>query len=188
MVPIWKKMNEEEKQNYRDYQKEWRFKNRERLRLKSREKLRRLSPEEKERRHERRREFYWKNRDEIRKKERVRERRTLRNLRITVLNHYGNNNPKCVCCGENNIEFLTIDHIHGKGREMERRLKESGWILYKWLIKMNYPKGFQILCYNCNCSRGHYGYCPHTKNTKTLINLRQKYLQGEKVETRAKNP
>ncbi len=28
--------------------------------------------------------------------------------------------------------------------------------------KDNYPKNdFRILCWNCNCSRGFSGYCPH---------------------------
>ena len=33
-------------------------------------------------------------------------------------------------------------------------------------IKNNFPKGFQILCHNCNIAKGHYGKCPHEKKFK----------------------
>ena len=96
-----------------------------------------------------------------------------RNLRyrLQALNYYCNNLPKCQCsgCDETQIEFLTIDHIGGGGnkhrREIKRnqsskRINPSGSI-YRWLKKHNYPDGFRVLCYNCNCVRGVYGYCPH---------------------------
>ena len=30
-----------------------------------------------------------------------------------------------------------------------------------YLKKNNYPDGFQVLCWNCNLGRAHYGVCPH---------------------------
>lgn len=87
--------------------------------------------------------------------------------RIKVLEHYGKN---CACCSENNIEFLTIDHINGGGNQHRKEIIERGEArcggsgFYNWLIKNNFPEGFRTLCQNCNASLGHYGYCPH-KNT-----------------------
>lgn len=82
-----------------------------------------------------------------------------RALKQTILDHYGN---ICVCpgCGETRFEFLSIDHINGGGT---KHRKEIGKLLYRWLIDNNFPEGFQILCMNCNSSKGYYGYCPHEK-------------------------
>ncbi len=77
-------------------------------------------------------------------------------IKEQVFQHYGN---KCVCCGENNLKFLSIDHIDGRGRQHRQKIKDH---MDCWLVKNNYPKGFQILCYNCNCGkRVNNGICPH---------------------------
>jgi len=87
--------------------------------------------------------------------------------RLTILQAYSkrlsnSNIPCCNCCGENShIDFLEIDHIAGK-KEMDyepeliklgytSKLKSIEW--YNWLIDNNFPKGFQILCKNCNQSK-----------------------------------
>ena len=81
--------------------------------------------------------------------------------RITVLQHYsGSEIPYCACCGESRIEFLAVDHINGDGAEHRKKYPGN---MFVWLIKNNFPDGFQILCHNCNLSRGFYGYCPHEK-------------------------
>lgn len=76
-------------------------------------------------------------------------------LKIQVLSHYSNDNdnPTCKTCGENHIEFLEIDHINGGGREHRKQLHLYGNVLYRWLIKNNYPSGFQVLCSNCNTKK-----------------------------------
>lgn len=81
------------------------------------------------------------------------------NRKRRIFDHYG---WICICCGETEPTFLTIDHINGGG---SKHLKElgGGGKLYGWLIKNNFPEGFQTLCYNCNCSKGHYGQCVHEK-------------------------
>jgi hypothetical protein len=33
--------------------------------------------------------------------------------------------------------------------------------LYRWLVKNNFPKEFQILCHNCNFAKFRLGTCPH---------------------------
>lgn len=82
------------------------------------------------------------------------ERERIRQRKQRVIKAYGG---KCVCCGESLLEFLTIDHINGYVVGPRK-----GSNLYGWLEDNGYPKeGFQLMCYNCNCSKGRYGYCPH---------------------------
>jgi hypothetical protein len=84
-----------------------------------------------------------------------------RNFRIAVFNHYGHS---CKCCGETEPNFLQIDHIDGGGNKHRKLIGRSH--LYSWLVKNNYPKGFQVLCTNCNFAKGHYGVCPHQLEKK----------------------
>lgn len=77
-----------------------------------------------------------------------RERHKL--LKTKVLSHYSvAEYPACVHCGIGDIEVLCIDHIDGNGAEHRRRIK-SGTPFYQWLVKNQYPEGYQILCWNCN--------------------------------------
>ena len=75
--------------------------------------------------------------------------------RIATLEAYG---KRCQCCGETQLEFLTIDHILGWRATLAPR---SGNRLYRWLRNNSYPEGFQVLCWNCNCAKGIMGGCPH---------------------------
>ena len=81
-----------------------------------------------------------------------------------VMLHYGGNPPKCACCGETEYRFLTIDHINGGGHKHRESLKHNGGsiFLYYWLIKNNFPEGYQVLCMNCNFTKHHNKklYCP----------------------------
>lgn len=83
-------------------------------------------------------------------------------IKLEVFNHYSNGDIKCFCCGEKYIEFLTINHINGGGNIERKKLKgKGGKIFYAYLRTNHYPKGYNVLCYNCNCSMGNHGYCPH---------------------------
>lgn len=87
-----------------------------------------------------------------------------RRLRVKqiVIAHYSKNLNECNCCRENIFEFLTLDHIHGGGNAHRRELKlKAGVQFNNWLIKNNFPEGYQILCYNCNTAKAQYGICPH---------------------------
>jgi hypothetical protein len=94
--------------------------------------------------------------------------KTRDNLRNAVIDAYGG---KCQCCSESTREFLAIDHINGGGNAHRRSLhpKASAQTLYCWLRKNNYPKGFQILCHNCNSAKAYYGGCPHQRNNLLKI-------------------
>lgn len=76
--------------------------------------------------------------------------------KIAAFNHYG---KQCAFCNQSTFIFLTIDHINNDGAEHRKSLrngKNQGHNIYAWLRKNNYPKGFQTLCYNCNCAKNHY--------------------------------
>lgn len=81
--------------------------------------------------------------------------------RRLVLAAYGGS---CRCCGEERSIFLAIDHVNGGGNK-HRRALGNGKIAgsanyYGWLVRNRYPKGFQVLCHNCNFAKSH-GGCPH---------------------------
>ncbi len=84
------------------------------------------------------------------------ERRRL--LRAECIERYGN---RCACCGETRKEFLAIDHINGGGKRHRKALNLGGSDFYRWLKRNHFPKGFRVLCHNCNLALGFYGYCPH---------------------------
>ena len=92
-----------------------------------------------------------------------------RKRKLFVYTRYSNGIPECTCCGITGIEFLTIDHIIPK-RKMENDPKmikigfkstRKAGALNQWLVTNNFPKGFQILCWNCNFAKGILGKCPH---------------------------
>lgn len=82
--------------------------------------------------------------------------------RRLVFNHYGSG---CACCGESTQIFLTLDHIENNGNMHRLQISKGkssrgGWPIYKWLVRNNFPPGYQILCFNCNYAKSK-GECPH---------------------------
>ncbi len=85
-------------------------------------------------------------------------------VRAAVLEAYGGS--VCACCGETEPKFLTIDHVNNDGAAFRRKIAgkrtAAGYHTYIWLIRNNYPPGFQVLCMNCNHGkRMNGGVCPH---------------------------
>jgi hypothetical protein len=72
-----------------------------------------------------------------------------RKTKILVMTHYCKGNPHCMCpgCCTIFIGFLQMDHINGGG---SKNRVETGKDLIYWLRYHNFPKGFQVLCANCN--------------------------------------
>jgi len=68
---------------------------------------------------------------------------------------------KCFCCEELEISFLSIDHVDGGGNQHRKLITGYGSSFYKWLRRNNYPKGFQVLCMNCQFGKRINGTCPH---------------------------
>lgn len=93
----------------------------------------------------------------------LRIRSWIRRCKIEVMQAYGG--CFCACCGESNLEFLSIDHINGGGRQHLLRLRQEGknMGLYRWLKAEGYPPGYQVLCMNCNWAKGKFSECPHKR-------------------------
>ncbi len=91
-----------------------------------------------------------------------------RMVRTQVIGHYSNGTFVCLCCGQSERDFLTIDHINGNGNEMsrERGIPRAGPRLYMWLFRNRFPEGYQIVCMNCNMSKAKHGACVHNKEEK----------------------
>jgi hypothetical protein len=70
------------------------------------------------------------------------------------------------------MDFLALDHIAGRRQmDSEPELIKLGYsskleshALVNWIIRNNFPEGFQILCHNCNTAKGmkkNDNICPH---------------------------
>jgi len=138
---VWTQKN---KERLKEYHKKWREKNMERdLRLKK--------------------TYYQKHKKRINllSKERLIKRKLL------CFAKYSNDDIKCACCGEREWKFLSIDHINNDGAEHRKKIgNKGGDHIYRWLVRNNFPKGFQVLCHNCNQAKGHYGICPHQQKNE----------------------
>jgi len=141
----------ENKESVNTYQRKWRSNHLERERA-YKESYEAKYPGKIKRRQD---EYRAKNREQLNAKNRMWQEKQ----RKIVLEHYGGEKSHCSCCGEEHLEFLTIDHINGGGNKHREEIGQGG--LYRWLIKNNFPDGFRILCLNCNWSIGIRGYCPH---------------------------
>lgn len=103
-------------------------------------------------------------------------------LKRQVLSHYSGGEPRCACCSELHIDFLTIDHVNGGGNEHRRHENISGSTsFYRWLRDRGFPDGFQVLCWNCNCAKRD-GICPHKRG----ISLEEEI--NAKLASRIKKP
>jgi len=78
-------------------------------------------------------------------------------IKLEVLQAYGS---VCACCGETEPDFLTMDHMNGGGTAHRHEIRRS---IYSWLKSRGFPKGYQVLCFNCNCGKGADGVCPHKR-------------------------
>lgn len=87
------------------------------------------------------------------------------NLKVEAMRAYGGD---CDCCGETGVDFLTLDHVDGNGKE-HRKTKGvgTGQKFYAYLKLHGYPERIdghelRILCFNCNYSAHlHGGVCLH---------------------------
>ena len=83
-------------------------------------------------------------------------------IREKVFMAYGG--YKCVCCGETEPSFLTIDHINNDGARARKKIgyPKGGTHFYTWIIKNGFPDDLQVLCWNCQWGKvKNNGICPH---------------------------
>ncbi len=86
-----------------------------------------------------------------RKEIRLYHRQRYMKTKLDVLMRYS---PNLICklCGYDDKRALTIHHLEGGGNKHALSLSNH---LYEWLQKNNYPKGYQVLCFNCNWLEAH---------------------------------
>lgn len=81
----------------------------------------------------------------------LKNRRYYEQQKAVVFDHYGR---VCVCCGENNPTFLTLDHINNDGYRMRR---EGKWVTIRAIWKRaqagDWPTDLQTLCANCQLGK-----------------------------------
>lgn len=149
-----KRYRERHKDEIRARQKEYRAKNREKINKEMRE-------------------WHATHREEERVKAKEYFARRYKKEKQLIFEHYGGTNPHCECCGETRQEFLTVNHKNGRGNVHRREIGESN--LYHWLVKNNYPDGFNILCMNCNWASRITGQCPHFEHVLKLEKVSEDY-------------
>ena len=130
-----------------------------------RERMRRLRKENRQFFRDYEKKYYHENRSNRKDKLKSNGRRRTIRLRQEFLDIYGR---QCACCGESHEEFLTIEHTPDKwGRKlkaMHPKHRRTGVMAISLFKKLGWPKrGIQVLCINCNFSKGIRGYCPHEK-------------------------
>ena len=76
-----------------------------------------------------------------------------RKKKTLVLGHYSFIGlPECAYCGIRDVDVLCLDHIDNDGGGLCRR-EGSGIRFYTWIVKNNFPAGYQVLCANCNLKK-----------------------------------
>jgi 5-methylcytosine-specific restriction endonuclease McrA len=89
-------------------------------------------------------------------------------LKEKIVQGYGG---KCACCGESEIEFLTVDHVVPVRRKHVAQYGTCGSALYRKLLKEGFPKdNFQLLCFNCNMAKRTSAECPHQRKRLRVVN------------------
>ena len=55
-----------------------------------------------------------------------------------------------VCSRDKDTRCLLIDHVADNGAEHRRQIGRSSSKLYAFLVRNNFPSGYQVLCHNCS--------------------------------------
>lgn len=67
---------------------------------------------------------------------------------------------KCICCGESNRVFLSIDHVQDDGYIHRTKHGRRTTAIYVEIARGKETHIYQLLCMNCNWAK-RYGDCPH---------------------------
>ncbi len=134
---------QDNKEQIREYHKKYYQANKGKLRKqqKARYDIIKDNPDRKLREYKRRRQW-WEENKEL---HRGIARTAWHKLKKEVLIYYSNREMRCAKCGFADIRALSLDHIGGGGCEHRRQIKN----FYSWLRKNGYPRGYQVLCMNC---------------------------------------
>lgn len=108
-------------------------------------------------------------------------------VRLDVLGAYADPDIACKHCGEIERKVLVLDHINGGGEIHRKEVSggHGGVAFYRWIRKNNYPRGFQILCQNCNFIKSILTIRTDTPSKSTVRNreLRRKALEAYSDES-----
>lgn len=117
----------------------------------------RLTDQERQERAEQKKE-YWKQYRQDNKSHIYETKKEYRlRLRQEGIKAYGG---VCSCCGEEEIGFLTLEHLEGR-TDGDR---STSWHAWMKLRKRGWPKDkYTVLCFNCNQGKSIYGICPHQR-------------------------
>lgn len=114
--------------------------------------------------------YYQKNTDLMRERGKAYYRTHYLKYRDLIFQVLGS---VCVCCGEDEPLFLTVDHINGDGKHQKTKTGQrwGGWAVWRTIRAEAEPKKrFRILCFNCNCGRerSQDKVCPHQRQERKL--------------------
>lgn len=85
----------------------------------------------------------------------ISRKKAFQKLKLAVMSYYSRGTPKCTMCGYTDTRALSIDHVDGGGREHLRTVVGGDNHFYRWLKHNGFPKGFQVLCMNCQWIKRH---------------------------------
>lgn len=123
------------------------------------------NPEKVKAQYERKRPWY----EENLKKRNQQAYANNRLLKEEVFTAYGH---RCVCCGETDSRFLTIEHTERNGAAHRREVGGGGVFVYRFLKKNGYPReGYTLLCGNCNWATRFGDPCPHQEENPIKQNI-----------------
>lgn len=73
-------------------------------------------------------------------------------IKQRVVDYYGKGSGCCYPeCDETDLDCLVIDHVNGRSlRDMHVK---TGLDFYRWLIKNDFPRSYQVLCWNHNAKK-----------------------------------
>lgn len=77
-------------------------------------------------------------------------------VKLKVFTHYSKGKPICCVrgCNINDIDMLALDHTNNDGAAHRKSIGNvSGFGLYDWAQRNNYPKMFQVMCWNHNIKK-----------------------------------
>lgn len=99
--------------------------------------------------------------------------------KLECFDQYGGR--KCQCCGETLLEFLSLDHIGNSRKELDHKRRRRR---FQQLRKENFPHKdkLRVLCFNCNCAIGFFGYCPHDIKDKEGNDVKRIIKYGKRGE------
>jgi hypothetical protein len=79
-----------------------------------------------------------------------------RKVKLQVFTHYCKGKPVCCIddCNINDMDMLSLDHVNDNGSSHRKEVgAKTGTFMYEWAIKNNYPKIFQVMCWNHNIKK-----------------------------------